>query len=233
MFAHAFFSEKGPRPDNQDRILSPRNVDGGGTIAAIADGVGGAAGGGEAAQIAIEMVAESSGTPTSLQDAFTACFQMLRSRAEDNDQLRKMATTLSALLILDGYAHVAHVGDSRIYHIRGAGIKDLTEDQTELAELRRKGILTKTQALRYPRKGVLLSALSPKGVFQLLTNEAQLQSGDRLLLLTDGVHQIILRRPILELSLQHPGVQDFINAIKTTVEKIGPKDNFSALAIQV
>src|SRR3546814_5436694 len=57
-------------------------------------------------------------------------------------------------------ARVGHVGDSRIYHLRGSGLVTRTKDQTEVQHLIDEGILTPERAKMYPRKNVLLSAIS-------------------------------------------------------------------------
>jgi PPM family protein phosphatase len=229
----ASFSNVGPRSENQDRVLAPNCNEGDYFIAAVADGIGGAPGGAEAAEIAVHMAAVSGGQSANLTNVFSETVATLRERSERQPELRKMGTTLSIALIRDYVVHVAHVGDTRIYHLHGAGLNTLTSDQTEVAELRRRGILSEVQARNYARRHVLLSALSPAGKYEVFTAEAQLEIGDRLLLLSDGVHQRVKRGAILNDSLNHPDVGGFMAAIESRAINSTPADNFSAIAIQI
>lgn len=230
---HAHFSCQGTRASNQDRLLEPVLTPTGAWVAAIADGVGGALGGDVAAQIAVDRIAEVGGSSESVNVAFFDIASRLSSYADRNVDFRRMATTLSVALIDSSTVEVFHVGDTRIYHLRGAGLNDLTQDQTELAELRRKGILTEYQAKRYRRKNVLTSALSAEGEFHMYTKEASLIPFDRLLMITDGVYGKLTRGTILNLSLENENLSAFTHALRMEVEGRGPEDNFSAVVIEV
>lgn len=230
---HASLSCQGPRADNQDRLLEPIKLRSGAWLAGIADGVGGAAGGGEAAQLAIEEVSRLQGEPTELDSLFDRITEAIRFRASQDPNLRKMATTLSVILVKDWFAHVAHVGDTRIYHLRASGLKNLTEDQTEVAELVRKGVLTRYQAKNYPRKHVLTSVLSAQVGYSVIRREAVLMAGDRLTLLSDGVYDRVLRRTISEISVASKTVAEFAASLRQYVESAGPSDNYSAIIVEV
>ncbi|QRM39461.1 serine/threonine-protein phosphatase [Rhizobium rhizogenes] len=227
------FSCQGARPTNQDRLLEPVMMSAGTWIAAIADGVGGASGGAEAAQFAIETAAANSGLLPDLDLIFAETVKKIIAFAAADEGLKRMATTLSVIHIQQATVHVAHVGDTRIYHLRGGGLNTLTRDQTELAELRRKGILSEYQARRYPRKNVLLSALSPRADYEIYHSEAALESGDRLLLLTDGLYEKLTRQAISDLSSSNAEVERFANALRDRAADLSPTDNFTAVAVEV
>jgi PPM family protein phosphatase len=231
--ASSSFSNTGPRSSNQDRILLPFNQVGDQFIVAIADGIGGAEGGAEAAEIAINAVSKTVNSPADLVSVFQGVVVKLQEAARLNPNFSKMGTTLSVGLLRDRFLHVAHVGDARISHLRGLGLNTLTLDQTEVAELRRKGVLTEKQAKRYPRRNVLLSALNPTGDFEVFYNEVQLEIGDRLLFTTDGVHQCITRGSILNASIEHDSVAEFVSTIERRTSEAGPSDNFSAVGMQI
>ncbi|WP_295560585.1 protein phosphatase 2C domain-containing protein [uncultured Sphingomonas sp.] len=230
---HASFCHIGPRETNQDRILLPTKRDDGAIIAGIADGIGGAPGGGEAAQIAVDVAGRYSGSLDLLSSIFGSVAEELERVAAADPKLARMGTTLSIVAINGRSARVAHVGDTRIYHIRGAGLNHLTRDQTEVAELVRKGVLSENQARRYHRRNVLLSALTASSEFEVYEAEAFIQSGDRLLLVSDGVYQAVKRGAILNSSLAHADLATFVTDIERRVELAGPKDNFSALALEI
>ncbi|MDF2603495.1 protein phosphatase 2C domain-containing protein [Sphingomonas sp.] len=230
---HASFCQIGPRQTNQDRILLPTKANDRTIIAGIADGIGGAPGGAEAAQIAVDVAARFSGEPELLSSIFGTVAEQLERVSADNPEFSRMGTTLSVVAIAGKVARVAHVGDTRIYHLRGAGLNHLTRDQTEVAELVRKGVLTDKQARRYHRRNVLLSALTPSSEFEVYEAEAFIQPGDRLLLMSDGVHQTVKRGAILNASLANVDLASFLADVERRVESAGPKDNFSAVALEI
>ena len=233
ILSEAYFSEVGPRTENQDRVLSPQESDDSTWIAAIADGVGGAPGGAIAAELAISEVASGGTNGTQISQIFSQAKAQLDNRARADVHLKRMATTLSVAYIRGQTVTIGHVGDTRIYHLRGAGLRNLTEDQTEVAELVRRGTLSERQADRYRRKHVLTSALSAAHEYSLFTSQAELASGDRLLFLTDGVYSTLKRGAILNLSLANESVNGFIAELRNRIAEAGPNDNYSALAVQL
>lgn len=229
----ASFSETGPRSSNQDRLHIPVQFEGRRFLSAIADGVGGSKGGGEAAQIAIDCVREFHGAPLELPSVFDAAVRCYKDAISKDSALADMGTTLSLVLIEDEVASVAHVGDTRVYHLRGAGLNTLTLDQTEVAELLRRGVLTERQAKRYPRRNVLLSALSANGEYNVYRKDAHLQVGDRLLLSTDGFYQRVNRRTIRDISVAHVALNDLVESLRMEAIGAQPSDNFSVIGIEI
>lgn len=229
----AAFSELGPRSINEDRYLAPSGKELVSTVIAIADGMGGAPGGSDAATIAIAAAMAIGANPERLTDVFVDAVTEIKKRGAEDASLEKMGTTLSLAILANGEVHVAHVGDTRIYHIRGSGLNALTEDQTEIAELVRRGIFSPQQALRYPRRNVLLSALTAKGEYEVYRSSAKLEAGDRILLVSDGVHQRVKRGGILNSSIAHDDITEFVQEIKERVVKSSAIDNFTALAVEV
>lgn len=229
----ASFSRIGPRQTNDDRLLEPFTRDDSSFLVAIADGIGGASGGGEAASIAIEAAKRVGGKPECMDRIFAEAVSEIKRRGEERADLSRMGTTLSVASIRDGMVHIAHVGDTRIYHLRGAGIKHLTQDQTEIAELVRRGVFTEKEAKRYPRRNVLLSALTAKGDYSVYRNEAELQVLDRIILVSDGVHQKVMRGGLLNASIANDDLVAFVSEVTARVDKAEPSDNFSMMAVEI
>ncbi len=229
----AAFSNLGPRERNEDRYLEPAALSGSAMLVAIADGMGGAAGGGDAASIAIEATRAAGPDLSRLERIFSDSIDAIRSRAAAAPELARMGTTLSVAVLIDGLVHVAHVGDTRVYHLRGSGLNNLSEDQTEIAELVRRGVFNEREAKRYPRRNVLLSALTASGEYTIHRSKAELKPGDRILLLSDGVHQRVMRGGIINSSVAHSTLKDFVDDIEQRVIANKPTDNFSALALQI
>lgn len=226
------FTDLGPRASNQDRLLEPVFKDGC-YIAAIADGMGGAEGGATAAEIAIQLTRDLPAEPERMGEVFPLIVEHLRDMRDKHPALAKMGTTLSVLMLKDDVVYTAHVGDTRIYHLRGSGLKTLTEDQTEVAELRRKGVLSESQARRHPRRNVLSSALTASGNYQIHYSRSRLEIDDRVLLISDGVYQTMLKGAVINASLLYSSIDDLMDEIGVQVAANGPTDNYSAIGIQI
>lgn len=139
-----------------------------------------------------------------------------------------MATTLTAVK-LDGSRLVgAHCGDTRCVLQRGTGIRKLTVEHTEAQRLFEAGKLSKEQLLTYPRRNVLDSALGVQEGLRIDIIEHDLQPGDRVLITSDGVHEILRVRAILDLMHGADSVEGALGAIRESVVNIGAEDNFSA-----
>ena len=123
--------------------------------AAVADGVGSLSGGGVAARAVIELV--KSRAIGSEEINFEEFFAQCKSRLS---QLRtpelKLGTTLTVIEIVGHTVRYGHVGDCRLYHLRGNGLKTMTEDQTEMNYLLKKGEINKYDTKFYRRANVLM-----------------------------------------------------------------------------
>lgn len=224
------FSIPGPKGENQDAIQPPFEVDGC-TWCAIADGVGSAANGGLAARTAIDAVSKASGRET-MREVFERARESLISLTTQERSAKSITTTLSILRICGDHAVVGHVGDTRISHYRGAGVMGRTKDQTEVQKLLDDGALTKHQAARYPRRNVLLSALSAGRNFDLHEQEFDILTADRVLLTSDGFHEKLLRGRIAEMSSANPNFDDFWAALVEAISSETLADDASCLALE-
>jgi len=219
---------------NQD-AMATKHFSSGKLFAAVADGVGGQEGGAIASNMAIEcaeneLANEFSG---SFEDVFANVVKELQKRSLEDNALKDMATTLSLIVAYDGQAHFAHVGDSRIYHLRNEGIHQITHDQTEVALLVRQGILSVSRAKTYPRRSVLVSALSAKGDYELMSGCFDIQPKDRILLISDGVHRLMTKKEIRDFSIGFPSLTDFTRQISLQLSLKGLKDDATLVAIEV
>lgn len=197
---------------------------------AIADGVGSASHGGDAAALATRTcldLRDIVDIPTLFREV-DAKIQMA-AKAESG----QWSSTLSVCLIRDQHARFGHVGDTRIYHLRGKGLQTRTHDQTEVARLIEQGILTPERALRYPRRHVLVSVMNGTGAYELQQSGFELHDGDRVLLLSDGVYAQASKRDIANLSDEHSDVVDFIEALKELLLHRGLIDDASAICAQI
>jgi len=221
-------SEPGPRKANEDSVLATVTADGYSLIA-VADGLGGHFGGGEASLLAIQGLSEAT---LSSEDEFRSAFLKIHEEIIERQQLSSaghgMATTLTAVKLMGSRLIGAHCGDTRCVLQRAEGIKKLTTEQTEAQRLFDAGKLTKEQFLTYPRRNVLDSALGVAEGLRVDTFNHDLQPGDRVLITSDGVHEILRARMVLNLLQNADSVQEALSSIRIAVESAGPEDNFSA-----
>ncbi|WNJ99955.1 serine/threonine-protein phosphatase [Thalassospiraceae bacterium LMO-JJ14] len=228
------FSCPGRNGGNQDVVLPPL-FEGGYVWAAIADGVGGHVGGEVAARTAIETVKQEAtqGSKAKLKSIINSAHKALVSKAETAASLTEMSTTLSIVRASRKQAEVAHIGDSRIYHLRDNGLMTRTKDQTEVNELIENRVLTKKEARRYPRRHVLLNSLSVREHSNVFETSFSVCPGDRIILLTDGVYEVLLRSEIRDLSLKSATCNELCAHIKSEIEDRGIVDDYSVCAFSI
>lgn len=228
------FSIDGPKGQNDDRLLLPITV-ADGWVSAVADGVGGNAGGGRAAEVALETIQKgfSAIADGSFKLLFDKACELMRAEASITPEFAKMATTLSVIAVSHRMARIGHVGDSRIYHIRDNGIVTRTRDQSEVAELVRQQVLTPAQAKRYPRRNVILSYLGPEAKFDLFEVQFEVRKNDIILLLTDGVYKEVRKSEILETLSNARDIGQFIEKIKEKLVSSEVRDDSTIVAIRV
>jgi protein phosphatase len=167
-------------------------------VVAVADGVSSSAGGETASRMAIEiLLREYREQRTDLGIAKRLSRAIQRANIEVYElaltvpELAGMATTLTAVAIDRGEVVAAHVGDSRLYLVRGGTIAQLTKDHTAAAEQVRLGILSERRARHHPGRSVLTRSLGRElvvGIDRLSLGAAQ---GDMLVLCSDGLYNVL------------------------------------------
>jgi len=169
-----------------------------GRLVIVADGMGGHSAGEVASRMAVDVISrvyyDSTGDPASaLKTSFLEANREIHQSAT-RDQARKgMGTTCTALVLRNGTALTAHVGDSRMYLIRNGQIYLMTEDHSAVMELVRRGLLTLEEARHHPDKNVILRALgSHREVNVSIWDEPfPVKGGDRFLLCSDGLYDLV------------------------------------------
>lgn len=184
-------SDVGSRRDNnEDAAFAGRR------LLVVADGMGGLPAGELASEIAVAALHPLESSPTD-DDLIGA----LRARVEiANGQIREavaadparqgMGTTITAVLLDGARAGLLHIGDSRGYLWRDGALRQITPDHTYVQALVDQGLLTPAEAREHPQKALVTQALqgSPLAPF---TGELELRPGDRLLLCSDGLSDVV------------------------------------------
>lgn len=230
----AILSKTGPRSINEDCAdLWKRSTDE--IIACVADGLGGMGSGDIASRLAIDVFREalpsSPLSEASLLHAATVAHERIHEQQHVDKALSRMATTFTALALSNDMLFGVHCGDSRAALARGAGIKKLTRDHSEGQRLYEAGKLTKEELLTYPRKHILESALGAPQEPIIDTFQTNIKPGDRLFLTTDGIHNIIPLRQMLEISMESESPDDFCNNIDFNINLRGASDNYTILTL--
>lgn len=160
--------------------------------------------------------------------------------------LKGMATTAAAVLLgTDGHAHVAHVGDSRVYLLRDRRLRQLTHDHSWVGEQVRAGLLTDEDAQRHPWRNVVTRAISGADDPEVETADVTIQSGDLLMICSDGLSSVVSLEEIeklLQSVLSGPldpgtpgplGLKPACAALIQAANDAGGPDNITVILVQV
>lgn len=219
----------GPRPRNEDYVgvVTPINdqLNIKGSLIAIADGVSGNAGGGEASQMTIRNIStdyfatpDTWEPPTALDKVITAANRWLISQANANRDLSGMATTLSLLILRGQRYYLAHVGDTRIYLLRDNVLTQLTTDHVwDRPDMRH----------------VLKRAVGLDAHLAVDLTEGALHVGDIFALMTDGVWETLGEKAIHEGLKKFDSVQMIANHLTKTALSQQSTDNSTAVIVKI
>ncbi len=209
-----------------------------GILFMVADGMGGHTGGKEASQTAVEVVGneyfsfDSEVISSALLYAFKKANYKINQTSQDAIQFRKKGTTCSALVIENDKAHIAHVGDSKIYKIFDDNIIQITNDHTEVGEMVRKKIITEQEAKNHPSKSVLIRAMGIETDIEIdLIENIILSSGDCFVLCSDGLSNV-LPEEIKNIVLNNAEEAACKKLISLANER-GGNDNVTVLVIKI
>jgi protein phosphatase len=160
-----------------------------------------------------------------------ACY-MVYGMAELDPEKKGMSTTLSALLIRGDMAFAVHVGDSRVYRVRGNDVLQMTEDHTLINYKVKHGMMTKAEAERASGKNVITRAVGHKDYVQVDTADIDVAPGDRFLLCSDGLHGYFTSpREVYELC-GDGALEECAEAAIGMANQRGGKDNITAIVVE-
>ena len=202
----------------------------------VADGMGGHRGGATASRIAGETVKtqyEGSGIEDiagALRDALTRANTRIFNEAQTNVDLRGMGTTTSALVVRGNQAWFAHVGDSRIYLVRGDSISQLTEDHSLVAVMVREGLLTSKEAENHPRRNVLQRSMGVSEEVDVdVRGPFDVQELDTFIVCSDGLHGLVKPDEIKDIALKADSIEQAADTlVQRALERGGP-DNVTVI----
>ena len=219
----------------------------------LSDGMGGEAHGEGASNLAVEAIAahclESATKPdvpylvdprpeldektNRLASAVQLANRMIYESAQKHAAQRGMGATVVAIWINDQRLSVAHVGDSRVYLLRGGEFQQMTDDHSLVAEQVRRGVLTKEQAEASDMQSVLIRALGIEPEVQVDADEHLLMEGDLVLMCTDGLDRMVTDDKIASALLTTPGAQPATDRLIELALEGGGEDNVTVVLFRV
>ncbi len=206
-----------------------------GSLMIVSDGMGGAAAGEIASEMAVTTMRESlaemsSSTEISeqLKAAAEIANERIWNRSQDNPELSGMGATLTAVLVQETTAYIAQVGDSRAYLMRRQQIKQLTKDQSLAQMLVDSGAIKPDQMDSVPQN-VIMQAMGTQPAVKVAMTAVQLFRNDCLVICSDGLSNKI---PPDELRDMIQGVDDLTEACRLLIDKAnerGGEDNITVI----
>jgi protein phosphatase len=231
------------RSENQDfgALTTPKEEalsQAGGRLLIVADGMGGHRGGATASRLAAETIKQQYlGTKTkdvaaALREALTLANAKVFTESQTNPELRGMGTTTSALVVRGAEGWFAHVGDSRIYMVRGDAVAQLTEDHSLVATMVREGLLTAQEAEHHPRRNVLQRSIGVGEEVEIdVRGPIELKENDTFVICSDGLHGLVKEDEIKEIA-RLPVEQAANDFVKLALER-GAPDNVTVIVARI
>jgi protein phosphatase len=144
-----------------------------------------------------------------------------------------MGTTLTAAYVGEHELTVAHVGDSRLYRLRGGDFERLTEDHSLVEELVRQGRLSPEEASEHPQRSIITRALGPEEGVVPDTHTFTARDGDVYLICSDGLTSMVPEARVAELVAGRPSLADAGRALVDAANAAGGRDNITVVLFRL
>ena len=225
------------RSGNEDSAITSAN------LIAVADGMGGHAGGEVASAIAIKELTKLIPISQSIHIDADSIEDLLAQAMVDIDleiarvaneepELRGMGTTLTALLLHEDRIALMHIGDSRAYRLRDGELEQLSLDHTVLQELIDQGKLTIAEANDHPQRSLLTQVLMGSGNLDPVLVVYERKAGDRYLLCSDGLSSVLSNKEIKSL-LKKNKREDAVAALVDATYVNDAPDNVTVIVADI
>jgi PPM family protein phosphatase len=209
-------------------------------LIAVADGMGGHQAGEIASQRAIDIVsrAYSNGALEDPQEGLKRAVEQanreIYEQSQSSDHLKGMGTTCTVLALHDDTAYSAHVGDSRLYLIRGGGIYLMTEDHSAVMEMVKQGTLTLEEARHHGDKNVILRALGSRPQVEVSTwpEPLPVKVDDCFVLCSDGLYDRIEDNEIRDIATSRSAAEA-CDTLITMARERGGYDNITVAIVSL
>lgn len=206
-------------------------------LLAVADGMGGAAGGEVASRIFTDTTVETfSGVPATeqeatvwVQDAFRLANEKIRGHASGNPHCKDMGCTAEVLAFHGEGFVIGHVGDSRSYLFRRGQLRQLTRDHSLVQEQVEQGLLSIEQAKSHSLRNVILRAVGVSDMLAVDLVRGKCLAGDIFLLCSDGLHDMVGDELIRDILALQEGVPAKAAKLIEAARSAGGYDNITVV----
>src|SRR5688500_13643392 len=225
------------QPDVRQHTIGPR-----GTLLDVADGMGGAAAGELASEMATYTIyghlvktwnAEEEITPQRfayrLMEAAEAANASIHAHAKAHPEVRGMGTTTTAAGVLNDHLYLTQVGDSRAYLIRGGPAPQITKDQSLMQRLVEAGELTEEEAAQSERRNIILHALGPAPKGKVDLTHQEVRRGDILVLCSDGLSGQVKKDEMAQIVTAAPDLSAACEKLIALANERGGPDNITVV----
>jgi len=203
-------------------------------IYAIADGMGGHRGGAVASELALEKVEElSHAGKATLADMVRSANRAVFERSMSDRRVTGMGTTLTAVQVGGGGAHLVHVGDSRAYLLRAGAFRQLTDDHTLVNRMVRAGEITRAEADVHPHRNVLTRVVGTEPDVDVDEDDIPVMDGDRILICSDGLTNMVAEDQIQAILEATPAPQETADRLVKAANRAGGIDNITVVVLDI
>jgi serine/threonine protein phosphatase PrpC len=208
----------------------------------VADGMGGAAAGEIASSIFVETAAEVFSPHGSfseeqrvgqMQKTFTLANQRILDHIQSNPDHKGMGCTAELLAITDAGFVLGHMGDSRTYRLRNSQLKQITKDHSLVQDQLDQGIITPEQAAKHLQRNVILRAVGTTQNPSLDLIRGRTYPGDRFLLCSDGLTDMVSDETILQALKHYPRLPEAADVLIALAKDGGGKDNITVVLMHI
>jgi serine/threonine protein phosphatase PrpC len=213
-----------------------------GALFLVCDGMGGAAAGEVASQMAVEAITSTleAAAPLDrdpfarrLRHAIEDANDRIFAQSRDNQSERGMGTTCTAVALVDHTLVVGQIGDSRCYVMRGGRLAQVTKDQSLAWQLMEAGAMTAEEAKGFEHANIILQALGVQERVEVVMSQVDLRRGDIILVSSDGLHGPVTDEEILQILQEEPDLKKACDRLVTrALEREGP-DNITVVVARV
>ncbi len=216
------------RQNNEDNFF----CESGKNFFIVADGLGGHSAGEIASAMAVGHVVES--LPKNIEELVKSITEANAKVHQEAKRINNdMATTMSAMLIENGKAFIAHVGDSRIYLIREDSIYCITDDHTPVMESLRAGLITVEQAKNHPLKHMLSRTIGTHNEVEIDALTIDLVAKDIFVLCTDGLSNMLDEEEIYAIVKKSKETDAIVKSLVEMGNQKGGGDNITVVSVEI
>ena len=236
------------RTENEDRIFFDASLG----LFVVCDGMGGAQRGAVAADLAVAAIQyyvdathdrydvswpfgytfEISADANRLATGVRLANRQVWRRAEQSLECAGMGTTVAAVLLGDGRIVTANVGDSRVYRSRNGRLEQISIDDTIIASMVQKGLLSREEAVTHPMRNVVTQAAGSQENVEVHLAEDTIESGDAILLCTDGLYSVVPDAGMEALLASGETAEACVAQLVSAAIDAGVTDNVSVIVLR-